>query len=135
MSFVEMAAALAAIAFAILVGYLVPVLIQFRNTVAESHTLVARLNLDLPPLIAELRTVSRNLNDLAEQARGGVEHASVMLHAIGDVGESVQEIHHFVRGSSGTLLTNMAGLVAGFKAVTQVVRDRITPEGGAHNGG
>ena len=135
MSIVEMAAVLAAITFVVLVGYLVPVLIQLRSTVAESRTLVAKLSLDLPPLIVELRAVSRNLNDLAEQARGGVEHAAVMLHAIGNVGESVQEFHNLIRGSSGTLLTKMASMVAGFKAATQAVRDRATDEGGTHNGG
>jgi uncharacterized protein YoxC len=135
MSIVEMAAVLVSIAFAMLVGYLVPVLIQLRRTVAESETLFAKMNADLPPLIVELRAMSRNLNDLAEQARGGVEHAAVMLHAIGDVGESVQEVHNLVRGSSGTLLTNMATMVAGFKAATQVVRERMTHDGGAHNGG
>lgn len=135
MSIVEIVAMFVAATFAILVGYLVPVLIQLRKTVAESERLLARMNADLPPLVTELRAASRNLNELASQARGGVEHAAVMLHAIGDIGESVQEVHSMVRGSSGTLLSNMAGMVAGFKAVTQVVRDRMKQDGGPYNGG
>lgn len=135
MSIVEIVAIFVAVTFAILVGYLVPVLIQLRKTVAESERLLARMNADLPPLVVELRATSRNLNELAAQARGGVEHAAVMLHAIGDIGESVQEVHSMVRGSSGTLLSNMAGMVAGFKAVTQVVRDRMKQDGGPYNGG
>jgi uncharacterized protein YoxC len=135
MSIVEIAAVLVAVAFAVVVGYLVPVLIQLRKTVAESERLFAKMNADLPPLVMELRAMSQNLNELAVQARGGVEHAAVMLHAIGDIGESVQEVHSMVRGSSGTLLSNMASLVAGFKAVTQVVRDRMKHDGGLYNGG
>lgn len=135
MSIVEMAAVLVAIAFVVLVGYLVPVLSQLRKTVAESETLFVKMNADLPPLVAELRAMSQNLNELAGQARGGVEHAAVMLHAIGEVGESVQEVHNLVRGSSGTLLTNMASMVAGIKAATQVVREGMTHHGGTHNGG
>mgnify|MGYP000942836449 FL=1 len=84
---VEVAAILVAIAFAVLVGYLVPVLIQMRRTVAEAEVLVTKLNADLPILVAELRAMSQNLNDLTEQARGGVEHAAVLLHAVGKVGE------------------------------------------------
>ena len=71
MTIVEIAAILVAVAFAVLVGYLVPVLIQVRKTVAESEQLLAKMNDDLPPLIGELRTVSHNVNDLTEQARRG----------------------------------------------------------------
>ena len=135
MTFVEIAAILVAVAFALLVGYLVPVLIQVRKTVAESEQLLAKMNNDLPPLIGELRAMSHNVNDLTEQARRGVEHAAVLLHAVGEVGESVQYVHDVVKGSSGSMLTNMASVVAGFKAATQVMKERFREEGGHHNGG
>jgi len=135
MSLVEIAAIFVAVAFAVLIGYLVPVLIQVRKTVAESEQLLAKMNADLPALVAELRAMSQNLNDLTDRARDGVEHASVLLHAVVEVCESVQQVHNVVRGSSGSLLTNVASVVAGFKAVTQVMRDRYRNEGGPHNGG
>lgn len=135
MTFVEMAAILVAVAFALLVGYLVPVLIQVRKTVAESEQLLAKINTDLPPLIGELRAVSHNVNSLTEQARIGVEHATVLLHAVGEVGESVQHVHEVVKGSSGSMLTNMASMVAGVKAATKVMKERFREEGGNHNGG
>ena len=135
MTFVEIAAMLVAVAFAVLVGFLVPVLIQVRKTVAESEQLLAKMNADLPPLVEELRAVSQHVNQLTEQARDGVEHAAVLLHAVGEVGESVQHVHNVVRGSSGTLMTNVASVLAGFKAATQVMRERYRKEGGPHNGG
>jgi uncharacterized protein YoxC len=135
MSGVEIAALVVALAFAVLVGFLVPVLMQVRKTVAESEQLLAKLNADLPPLLGELQATSRNVNELSSRAREGVEHATVLLHAVGEVGESVQQVHHVVRGSSGTLLTNVASVVAGFKAATQVMRDRFRKEGEPHNGG
>ncbi|HEV8327421.1 MAG TPA: DUF948 domain-containing protein [Nitrospiraceae bacterium] len=135
MTIVEIAAILVAVAFALLVGFLVPVLIQVRKTVAESEQLLAKMNNDLPPLIGELRAVSHNVNNLTEQARRGVEHAAVLLHAVGEVGESVQHVHDVVKGSSGSMLTNMASVVAGFKAATKVMKERFREEGGHHNGG
>jgi uncharacterized protein YoxC len=135
MSGIEIAAMLVAVAFAVLVGFVVPVLMQVRKTVAESEQLLAKMNADLPPLVGELRAVSQHLNQLTEQARDGVEHAAVLLHAVGEVGESVQQVHNVVRGSSGTLMTNVASVLAGFKAATQVMRDRYRKEGGPHNGG
>ena len=135
MSWIEIAAVLVAVAFVVLVGFLVPVLLQVRKTVAESEQLLAKMNADLPPLVGELRAVSQHLNQLTEQARDGVEHAAVLLHAVGEVGESVQHVHNVVRGSSGTLLTNVASVLAGFKAATQVMRERYRKEGGPYNGG
>jgi uncharacterized protein YoxC len=135
MTIVEIAAILVAVAFVVLVGYLVPVLIQVRKTVAESEQLLSKLNVEVPSLVGELRAMSQNLNHLTDQAREGVEHAAVLLHAVGEVGESVQQVHNVVRGSSGTLLTNVASMVAGFKAATQVVRERMKHEGEPHNGG
>ncbi len=132
---VEIAAILVAIAFAVLVGYLVPLLIQVKKTVAESEQLLIRMNSELPLLISELRAMSQNLNDLADQAKGGVEHAAVLLHAVGEVGESVQQVHEMVRGTSGSLLTNLVSMVAGVKAATNVVRERLRKEGGNYNGG
>jgi uncharacterized protein YoxC len=135
MTIVEIAAILVAAAFVLLVGYVVPVLIQVRKTVAESEQLLSKMNTEVPALVAELRTMSQNLNTLADQAREGVEHAAVLLHAVGEIGESVQQVHHVVRGSSGTLLTNVASMVAGLKAATRVMRDRMKQEGGSYNGG
>lgn len=134
MSVVEVAACLAAAAFAVLVGFLVPVLIRLRNTAAQSEQLLVKMNADLPALVSDLRSMSHNLNALTDQMREGVEHASVLLHAVGEVGESVQQVHDVVRGSSGTLLTNVASLVAGVRAATRVMRERYRQEGEPHNG-
>mgnify|MGYP003581553991 FL=1 len=135
MTIVEIAALLVAVAFAVLVGYLVPLLMEVRKTVAESEQLLSKMNAEVPALVAELRAMSQNLNDVTNQAREGVEHAAVLLHAVGEVGESVQRVHNVVRGSSGTLLSNVVSMVSGFKAATKVVRERMRREGGTHNGG
>jgi uncharacterized protein YoxC len=134
MTMIDIAAILGAAAFAVLVGFLVPVLIRLRNTVGQSEQLLAKMNADLPAFVSDLRAMSHNLNGLTNQAREGVEHASVLLHAVGELGESVQQVHNVVRGSSGTLLTNVASLVAGVRAATRVMRERYREEGEPHNG-
>lgn len=135
MTIIEMAVILVAVAFAVLVGYFVPMLIQVRRTVAESEQLLTKINTELLPLIGELRAMSHRVNDLTEQARMGVQHATVLLHAVGEVGESVQHVHDVVKGSSGSMLSNVASVVAGFRAATHVLKERFREEGGHHNGG
>lgn len=131
----EIAVGVLAAGFLVLVAFLVPTLLQIRKTVAESERLLARLNNELPPLLNEMRGMTENVNALAGQARDGVEHAAVLLHAVGELGETVQEVHETVRGQSGKLLVNLASVVAGVKAASAVVKERIHTEKGDSNGG
>ena len=131
---VEIALCVGAVAFAVLVGSLVPLLIQLRKPVAESEYLLARMNAELPLLLKEMRATTENLNALVEHARDGVEHAAVLLHVAGALGDTVQRVHETVRGTSRSLLVNLASKVAGFRATTAVVKTRIHREGGTVNG-
>lgn len=132
---VEIAALLIATAFAVLVGYLVPMLIQLRKTIAESEQLLAHMSSELPPLVREMRAMTENVNTLVDQARDGVDHAAVFLHAVGEIGDTVQQVHETVRGKSGSLLVNVASMVAGFKAASTIVKERMNKNGGDSHGG
>ena len=132
---IDVAAAIVAVAFVVLVGYLVPTLIQIKRTVNEAEQLLARLNSEVPPLVKEVRAMTERLNTLADQSREGVEHASVFLHAVGELGESVQQVHKVVRSKSGSLFVQLASMVAGVRAASAVIRERVLNEGGHSNGG
>ena len=79
MSVLEIAACLGAVAFAVLVGFLVPLLIRLRNAVAESEQLVAKMNADLPALVSDLRAMSHNLNALTDQVREVIQQTLYKL--------------------------------------------------------
>lgn len=131
---VEIALSVGAVTFAVLVGSLVPLLMQLRKRAAESECLLACMNAELPLLLKEMRATTENLNALVEHVREGVEHAVVLLHAAGTLGDSVQRVQETVRRTSRSLLVNLAGMVAGFRATTAVVKARIYREGGTCNG-
>ena len=57
-------------AFAALVGGLIPLLLQLRKPVAESEHLLTRMNAELPLLLKETRAEMENVNSLIEHARG-----------------------------------------------------------------
>jgi uncharacterized protein YoxC len=131
---VEIAICVGAGALAVLVGLLVPLLIQLRKPVAESEYLLVRMNAELPLLLKEMRAATEKLNRLVEHARGGVEHAAVLLHAAGAVGDTMQRVHETVQGTSRSFLVNLASIVAGFRATTSIVKTHIHREGGTING-
>jgi uncharacterized protein YoxC len=131
---VEIALCVGAGALAVLVGLLAPLLIQLRKPVAESEYLLVRMNAELPLLLKEMRATTENLNTLVEHARGGVEHAAVLLHAAGSLGDTVQRVHETVQGTSRSFLINLVSMVAGLRATTGVVKTRLHQEGGKNNG-
>lgn len=92
----EIALCVGAVVFAVLVGMLIPLLIQLRQSVEESERLLAGLNIEMPLLLREMRVATEKMNLLIEQARGGVEHAAVLLHAAGAVGDTLQRVHETV---------------------------------------
>ena len=139
---IEIAVAVLAVAFAVLVGFLVPTLIQLRKTVMESKALVAHLNADLPAVVKEVRAVTENLSTMSDHARDAVQHASVFLHAVGEVGDSVHQAHKIVRGRSARVLVKLASLFAGVRAASSVVKEKVHrdaeaavhQEGGSNDG-
>jgi uncharacterized protein YoxC len=131
---VEIALCVGAGALVVMAGLLVLLLIQLRKPVAESGYLLVRMNTELPLLLKEMRATTENLNRLVEHARGGVEHAAVLLHAAGSLGDTVQRVHETVQGTSRSFLVNLVSMVAGLRATTSVVKTHFHQEGGTNNG-
>jgi len=131
MTMLEVAALIVAVAFAALVGFMVPVLLQARKAVAEMEQSLVRINTELLPLLSEMRVTMANLNELVEKTRDGVDHASILLHTVGEIGESVQQVHDMVRGTGGSLLRNVVNMVfAGIQAATAAFGGRAKGNGG-----
>ena len=131
MTILEVAALIVSVAFAALVGFMVPVLLQARKAVAEMEQSLIRINTELLPLLREMRVTMANLNELVEKTRDGVDHASILLHTAGEIGESVQQFHDMVRGTGGALLRNVVNMVfAGIQAATTAFGGRAKGNGG-----
>ena len=122
---VEIALCVGTVALTVLVGSLVPLLIQRRKPVAQSEYLLVRMNAELPLLLKEMRETTENLNALVEHARDGVEHAA------GALGDTVQRVQETMQDSGRSFLVSV---VAGFKATRSAVTAHICREGGADNG-
>jgi uncharacterized protein YoxC len=127
---IEIALWVGVVACVVLVGALVSLVMQLRQRVVESGPLLVCLNAELPLLLKEMRATTANLNVLIEQTRGGVEHAAVLLHAAGVLGDAVHRVQETVLGTGRSLWVNLASLVAGFRATTAVVKARRHQEGG-----
>lgn len=122
---VDLAVIIIAVAFVVLVGYLVPTILQVKRTVGQSERLLIRLNHELPGLIKDAKGTNENVRVITEQARAGMGQAKVFLNAVGDVGQTVTQVHQTVRGKGGAFLVGFTSLLAGLKAVKSSVKERV----------
>jgi len=128
----DVAVLIIAVAVVAVVVYLISVLVQLRKTLVESEQLLIHLNHELPPVFQEVRLVTQHVNALTQEARHGVEHAAVFLHAVGDVGETVQQVHGLIRG--GGLRSRLTSVLTGIKAASAVLRERYAKSDEEGNG-
>ena len=134
--FIEIAVGVMALAAAVLVAFLVPVLIRLRKTTEESERLLRRMNEDLPVLFREATQAAQNMNHVAGELREAASGARVLGEAVGGIGESINQVTGVVRGGAGTLLANVGSLVAGFRAAYGVFTQKSSSQqGGSSNGG
>ncbi|MCY4613596.1 MAG: DUF948 domain-containing protein [Nitrospira sp.] len=122
---IDLAVVAIAVAFVVLVGYIVPAVIQVRKTATEAERLLLQVNAELPELLKEMKQTNENVRVLSEQAREGVGRASVLMHAIGDVGETVNQVHGAIRGQGTTLMKNLASVLVGMRAMVLTVKNRV----------
>ena len=121
---IELAAVIIAVALAVLVSFIVPTVIQVRRTATQAEQLLSQVNAELPGILQEIKQTNENVRAMSDQAREGVGRATVLLHAIGDVGETVNQVHGMVRGQSASLAKNVVKLLSGVRAVLLSIKER-----------
>jgi len=131
---IEIALCVIAVALTVLVIVLVFLAIQIKKAVAVSESLLARMNIQLPSMLQEIRATVKRVNSLVEQAQGGVAHAVVLLHMAGTLGDTLQLVQRTVEGKGRSVLARLTGVVSGFRAAKDVLKQRMQHEGGAFNG-
>lgn len=121
---IELAAVIIAVALVVLVGFVVPTVIQVRKTATQAEQLLSQVNAELPGILNEIKQTNENVRAMSAQAREGVDRASVLLNAIGDVGETVNQVHGMIRGQSASLAKNVFKLLTGVRAVVLSIKER-----------
>ncbi len=130
----DVAVMVMAVAVAVLAGYLVAAMIWIRRTAVQSERVLSQVNEALPEILRELKQTSEDMRVVSARAREGAESASVLVHAIVDVGQTVHHMHGVFRETGATLLTRLMRVVSGARAVADTIKGRIHKEGGTIDG-
>src|SRR2546426_12498816 len=113
---IEIEVGVIAAAAVVLVAFLVPVLIQLRETTQESTHLLRRINEDLPLLFKEATQAVQNLNQVATEMREGAARVRMVGGANGGGGRSINHVQGDRRGGGTGLVNKLSPVVAGVLA-------------------
>ncbi len=126
----DVAAMVIVVAVLVLTGYLVATLIQVRRVVGQSERLLSAVNDALPAILRDTKRTSENIQIVSARVRESMEEASVFVHAVGDVGNTVNRVHSIFREKGATLLLRLMRVASGVRAVADTIKGRVQTKGG-----
>ncbi len=127
---IEIAAVIIALAFVALVAVVIPTVIQLRKTVRQSEQVLSQVSAALPKILLDLKQTNENVRVLSAQAREGVNRVSVLMNAVGEVGETVNQVHGVLRGQGASFVKKAFGVLTSLRTVAHTVKNRAQKKEG-----
>jgi uncharacterized protein YoxC len=127
---IDVISLLIAILLLVVVIFLVPMMIQVRNTALRFDEFVREVQRDLLPTLRELREASEHLNRAASKVEEGVGKAAFLADSLEEVGESIHSANSFLRHGVGRYTGNLAGLWLGMRSASKVFLKQLVKEKG-----
>jgi predicted PurR-regulated permease PerM len=120
---VDVLALIITILLLLIAAFLIPLLIQVKNTAQRVDAFLNDAQKDLLPALRELRETSERLNQAS--ARAGT-----LFESLGETGESIHMINDFLHHDLGKYIGNATGLWLGIRSASKVFLKQIKQQGG-----
>ncbi len=114
----------------VLTGALLPAIAAVRRAAERGERLMTLVENDLPPMVSEVREITKELSALARDARGDVERIGAILDRAHDVADGLGRIVGAVAGF--TRAGQVVGIIAGLRTGLNVVLQRLRKQGDGH---
>lgn len=109
----------------ILLGFLIPVILQLRKTAKSAENFLKVIQESLTPLLSELKESAERLNKISEDIEDSVSNVRHLTNAIGEIGAMVDEVNNFVKQTGLSFSIKTASIGAGIKAALGVLAKGI----------
>jgi predicted PurR-regulated permease PerM len=120
---VDVLALIVTVLLLLIAAFLIPLLIQVKNTAQRVDAFLNDAQKDLLPALRELRETSERLNEASAKA-------GTFFESLGETGESIHMINDFVHHDLGKYIGNAAGLWLGIRSASKVFLKQLKPQGG-----
>jgi uncharacterized protein YoxC len=129
MLLLEITSAVTAVTIVVLAICLIPVLVELKKTAVSLRTFSDTMQVELKPLIRELRETVADIQVVASATADRVDGVNVLLEEIGQAGKNIRMINKIVGVASG-LLSGSSAWVTGARVAGKYIADRLIKKRG-----
>ncbi|MDH5298304.1 MAG: DUF948 domain-containing protein [Desulfobulbaceae bacterium] len=107
---------IAAFSLAAMAVVLIPVLLQFRQTMHRADLFIAALNKDLPPLVTTLTDTANEVRDLSASLNDKLDQTDHLLRTLERSGNILFTTSKLLKETTVPIIAEVGALNAGVKA-------------------
>jgi uncharacterized protein YoxC len=124
MEFIAFAAAVIALTFIVLAGFMISALIEIKKTAVSIRTYITDVQSQLQPILKEFNELTANLRLVTGALSSRTGEVKAFMDALGDTGRNISTIN-IVVGEAATLLCRSSLWLKGLKAASKYTVGRI----------
>ena len=128
MGIVAIAVVVIAITFIVLVGFMIPALIEIRKGAAAIRTFITDVESQLQPVLKELRELTPSLHILIDVIVSKTDEVKSFMAVIGDTGRNINRINVVIGAVTHIFFRSFLWII-GLKAACRYVINRIAKKG------
>lgn len=122
MSVLDIFLTVATIGIAVIVGALVPTLLQFKRTIHKTELFMDNLNQDLAPLLRSLSQTSMELQILSTTLNDKFKRADRVIDTIQHSTNTLLMASDMVKSTLVPIISQVGGLGVGIKAILNFLK-------------
>lgn len=129
MDVISISVAIVALTFVVLAAFAIPAFIEARKTAAAAREVLTRTDMELQPVLKDLRAIITDLKILTAGAAENNGEVKLFMEALGDTGRYLKTINSVVGAVAG-VLTASSIWMTGAKVAGKMIIDRVSKKGG-----
>jgi len=110
---------------AILVAGTVPAFLQIRRTARQAEEFLRIVELELRPMVIDLKEAIRNLNHASETVSGGLDKMAGTVEAVKETGQTIRLANELVQQSVFPKLVTGAAVMTGLRVGLRTLFARL----------
>ena len=112
---------IAGISIIIIMIFLVPLLVQLRQTARRAERLMDNLNQDLPPILSSVKSTAAETKVLSEHINAKLAETEAIISTVRYAGESLLITSKLIRSALAPAITQIGGISTGIRAFYNVI--------------
>lgn len=121
----DVLALIATIVFVLIAIFLIPVLLQIKQTVQRFETVVGEAQREIMPLARDLRDISAHLKGILAEAEKDVAKVRPIFDSLEQTGELLNNITSALNSGVGRVLTRSIGTWMGVRAAKKAFTSEL----------